>query len=61
MPDDPRKKDNQNRKTSVAGEQDYEVQHFAEANGLSINQALDLIEKFGNDRETLDREAKKLA
>ena len=60
MPDDPDKHDNRDR-SRVAGDERYEVQHFAEANGLSINQALDLIEKFGNDRETLEREAKKLA
>ena len=60
MPDDPTKQDNRDR-NRVAGEQDFEVDHFAQANGISINQALDLIEKFGNDRETLDREAKKLA
>ena len=59
MPDDPNKQDNRDR-NKVAGGQDFEVDYFAKANGLSINQALDLLEKFGDDRETLELEAKKL-
>ena len=59
MPDDPNQQDNRDR-NKVAGGQDFEVDYFAKANGLSINQALDLLEKFGDDRETLELEAKKL-
>jgi hypothetical protein len=47
------------RSRVAAGEQ-YEVQHLAERTGLSTDEARDLIERFGNDRETLEREAKKL-
>jgi len=42
-----------------AGER-YEVQHVAERYGISTAEALELIERFGNDRETLEREAAKL-
>lgn len=44
----------------VAGSQDYEVRFFAEKHGISIEQAQGLIERHGNDRETLDREAERL-
>lgn len=47
-------------RSRVAGEQDYEVQHFAEAEGISIKQARDLIDRFGNDRDVLGRKARKL-
>lgn len=60
MADDKSKTGGQDR-SRVAGDQDYEVQHFAEANGISIEIAMDLIDRFGNDRETLEREARKLA
>jgi hypothetical protein len=44
----------------VAGEERYEVQHFAQRMGISTDEARELIEKHGNDRETLEREARKL-
>jgi hypothetical protein len=44
----------------VAAAERYEVQHLAERTGISTDEALELIEKFGNDRETLEREAAKL-
>lgn len=47
------------RRGVAAGER-YEVQHLAERHGLSTDEARELIERFGNDRETLDREAEKL-
>lgn len=47
-------------RSRVSGSEDYEVQHFASENGISAEQVLDLISRFGNDRETLTREAKKL-
>ena len=59
MADDKSKVGGQDR-SRVAGEQDYEVQHFAEAEGISIKQARDLIDRFGNDRDVLGREARKL-
>lgn len=59
MADDPRKEDNRDR-SRVSGSEDYEVRYFAEQNGISTEQARDLIRRFGNDRETLNREAQKL-
>jgi hypothetical protein len=47
-------------RSRVAGGERYEVQHLAERTGISSDQARDLIQRFGNDRETLEREAKKL-
>ena len=46
--------------SAVARGRRYKVQDLADAYGLSINQALDLIERHGKDREILDREASKL-
>lgn len=59
MADDPRKEDNRDR-SRVSGSEDYEIRYFADQNGISVEQARDLIRRFGNDRETLTREAKKL-
>ena len=39
----------------VAGGEDYEVRHFAEANNISVEQAQQLIERHGNSREELER------
>lgn len=47
-------------RSRVAAGERYEVQHLAERTGLSTNEARELIEKFGNDRETLEREAMKM-
>ena len=47
-------------RSRVAASERYEVQHLAERTGISTNEARELIEKFGNDRETLEREAAKL-
>ena len=44
----------------VAGGEDYEVDYFARKHGLTAEQVRDLISRFGNDRETLEREAGKL-
>lgn len=52
MPDDKTKTDNRDRK-QVAGEQDFEVQFFAQEAGISIEQARTLIERHGHDREKL--------
>lgn len=42
----------------AAGEQ--EIEYFAATHGISAEAARDLIDRFGNDRETLEREAAKL-
>jgi hypothetical protein len=47
-------------RSRVAGGERYEVQHLAERTGISTDEARELIERFGNDRETLEREASKL-
>ena len=47
-------------RSRVAAGERYEVQHLAERHGLSTDEARELIERFGSDRETLDREAEKL-
>ncbi len=60
MADDKSKTGKQDR-MRVAGGQDYEVQYLSEQTGITAEQARDLIKRFGNDRETLEREAKKLA
>ena len=59
MADDKSKVGGQDRERVAAG-QDYEVQHLAERAGISTEQARELIEQHGNDRDTLMREAKKL-
>ena len=59
MADNPDKKDSRDR-NRVAGGQDHEVDYFASQHGLSREQVRDLIARFGNDRATLEREARKL-
>ena len=44
----------------VAAAERYDIQHLAERHGISTDEARELIERFGNDRDTLDREADKL-
>jgi len=56
MRDNTRKTDKRDR-SRVAGKQKYEAQFFAQEAGISIQQARDLIDRFGHDRETLLREA----
>ena len=41
-------------RSRVAAGQDYEVRHFAEANGISIEQAEQLIARHGNNLRSLD-------
>jgi hypothetical protein len=60
MADDKTKQDNRDR-LRVAGEQDYEVEYFARRHNISIERAKSLIERYGNDREKLDREASRIA
>lgn len=59
MPDDKAKQDSHDR-DRVAGDQDYEVLYLSAKAGISAEQARDLIEKYGNDREKLMQEAWKL-
>lgn len=44
----------------VAGGQDYEVRHFAERHGLTIEQAEQLIAEHGNSRQKLDEAARRM-
>jgi len=44
----------------VAGGQDYEVRHFAERHGISIEQAQQLIAEHGNSRDKLDEAARQM-
>ncbi|MFC5068884.1 DUF3606 domain-containing protein [Flaviflagellibacter deserti] len=59
MADDKSKQDERDR-SRVAGDERYEIDYFAKEAGVSIDQARELIEKHGNDRETLMAEAAKL-
>jgi hypothetical protein len=59
MADDKSKAGNPDR-IRVASGQEYEVRDFAEKFDISPGEARDLIERFGNDRETLELEARKL-
>ena len=59
MANDKSKTDNRDRER-VAGGQDYEVQHLMQATKISAEQARELIKKHGNDRDTLEREARTL-
>lgn len=47
-------------RSRVSGSEPYEVSYFAGKHGISAEQARQLIDRHGNDRETLDREAGKL-
>lgn len=44
----------------VAGGEEYEVRHFADKHGISMEQAERLIEQHGNSREKLDEAAQAL-
>jgi len=57
MTDDKSKRDFRDR-DRVSADEDYEVEHFAQKVGLTAQQVRELIDKHGNDRETLEREAK---
>ena len=59
MPDDKAHVGEPDR-SRVAGDQDYEVRYLAEKHGLSAEQARQLIARVGNDRQKLDKAAKKL-
>lgn len=59
MPDDKSKTDARDR-SKVAGNEEYEVQHFATEAGVSLSQARELIRAYGNDRAKLMQAAKSL-
>jgi hypothetical protein len=59
MADDKTKVANQDR-SRVAGGEGYEVEYFAQKHGIAPEEARNLIRQYGNNRETLDREAAKL-
>jgi hypothetical protein len=56
MPDDPKKMDYRDR-DRVAAKQDYEARYLAQEAGISLEQAQQLIDRFGHDRDTLLSEA----
>jgi hypothetical protein len=47
-------------RSRVAGEQEHEVRYFAEKHGITAEQARELIERHGNNREALDAAAARL-
>lgn len=47
-------------RSRVSGEQGYELDYFAQKHGISREQARDLIDRIGNDREKLDAAAERL-
>ncbi|TIO48388.1 MAG: DUF3606 domain-containing protein [Mesorhizobium sp.] len=55
MTDDKAKRDTRDR-SRVSGEEEYEVALFQ----LTMPEARELIEKYANDRATLEREARNL-
>ena len=59
MADDPSKRDFRDR-FRVAGDQEHEVRYFANEAGITVEQARDLIGRYGNDREKLMREAQRI-
>jgi hypothetical protein len=59
MADDKTKKDERDR-GRVAADEGYEIEYLAETTGITRTQAIALIQKHGNDRATLLREARKL-
>ncbi|WP_285019727.1 DUF3606 domain-containing protein [Novosphingobium sp. fls2-241-R2A-195] len=48
-------------RSRVAGDEEYEVDYFAQKHGLTRDQAQELINRHGNNREKLDAEAAKIA
>ncbi|MBZ9775192.1 DUF3606 domain-containing protein [Mesorhizobium sp. CO1-1-8] len=59
MPDDKSKRDFRDR-DRVSGDEEYEVGYLASKFQLTIPEVRELIEKHGNDRKKLEREAKAL-
>jgi Protein of unknown function (DUF3606) len=59
MADDTSNVGNRDR-SRVAGGEGYEVEYFAQKHRITQEEARNLIRQYGNNRETLDREAEKL-
>lgn len=59
MPNDTTKLDIRDR-SPVAAKQDFEARYFAQEAGISLEQAQELIDRFGHDRDRLLREAGQL-
>ena len=59
MADDKKLTGNADRRTVAMGE-GYEVSYFARKHGITKEQAIKLIEKVGNNRDKLNKAAKKL-
>lgn len=59
MPDDKSKRDFRDR-DRVSGDEEYEVGYLASKFQLTIPEVRELIQKHGNDRDTLESEAKAL-
>ncbi|TIW08139.1 MAG: DUF3606 domain-containing protein [Mesorhizobium sp.] len=59
MTDDRTKRDFRYRDRVSAGEE-YEVRYFAKQHRITPEQVRELISEHGNDRKTLEREARKL-
>ncbi len=60
MADDKTKMDARDRSRIAAGE-DCEVRCFANRHRITMDKARELIKRFGNDREELEKEASRLA
>lgn len=59
MPDNKQIRSGADRR-KVASQQGYEVSYFARKHSISRDQARDLIDRVGNDREKLNAAAAKL-
>jgi hypothetical protein len=59
MADDPHRQGGADR-SRVSGSEDYEVRYFADQNGISIDQARELIRTHGNNRDALNAAAQSL-
>ncbi|TJV06483.1 MAG: DUF3606 domain-containing protein [Mesorhizobium sp.] len=59
MTDDKSKRDFRDR-DRVSADEDYEVEYFAKAAGITPQQTRELIARHGNDRTTLEGEARRL-
>ena len=59
MPDDKSNVGAQDR-ARVAGGEDYEVRNFAEQNGISIEQAQQLLARHGNSRDALEQSVRQM-
>ena len=44
----------------VSAKEDYEVQAFAQRHGMTPAEVREMVERIGNDREALEREAAKV-